>query len=924
MQTHFKKIIKKLNTYQMYTILFIILCFIIFFAFIKNNRTFIWKTDGFKQHYLILENFYNTIKNGNGSISGFSWNLGLGLDKIGQLSYYLLGDPFAYISLLFPYSKLKLAYSILVILRIFCVGLAFIAYSNYHKKEKYATLVGALLYTFSGFIIASAIRHPFFTNAAIWLPLMFLGIDKILKEDKYKLFTIVSAISAISNYYFFYMITILTFIYAIVKYFNEYYKDHGLKTFFAKFFKTLLCYIIGVLSAGILLLPTIYALANNSRLIDVGFTYYNLDYYAKLIFMSEKTPFWVRIFVCPLVLTILPISILNFKKNKENRTFLINLIIQTIILLIPFLGSVMNGFSFQSNRWTFAYTFVLSYLVTLNIRKDLIYSPREFKLVKRFYIIYFLLWYILREHVGIFPITTIAFGFLYLLILVSRSLDYPEIKKEQQFRYAENLKTPESNIIKNRVKYVLLATICLNIVLFSWQVIYHSKYYKAFLKEDKVDSRYGNLINQLPHFDEAVKYIQENDNSTYRIATNVSESNNESFKYNYLGLNTYLSVGNKYISNLSKELLILNIAKTNPLREFDSRTRILTLMGNKYYVVSKDKANYVPYGYTLIKEIKDQESDDDTACIYENQNYLPICVFYNNYTSKEEYNKLSALEKEQALLKTAVIENKDLVNNYNIKSDSSILNNLQKNNVNYELNDSHGLVSNNTITTTKKYKSIKLNISDDINTKNCELYLYFENLKFNGTKEYSITAKYNGVTKEQVVKDKVTSPYYIETPNILFNLGYSEQHSGSIKILFSLKGTYTFDNIKLIAVPMDNYSNDISNLKKYEFKLESFNDNNLTGSINNSEDGILQVSTSYTSGWKAYVDGVETKTINVNTGFIGIPLTSGKHKIELKYETPYLQLGTKLSIVGVILIILVFIIDIIRSIIERRKKKNAR
>ena len=105
MQTHFKKIIKKLNTYQMYTILFIILCFIIFFAFIKNNRTFIWKTDGFKQHYLILENFYNTIKNGNGSISGFSWNLGLGLDKIGQLSYYLLGDPFAYISLLFPYSK---------------------------------------------------------------------------------------------------------------------------------------------------------------------------------------------------------------------------------------------------------------------------------------------------------------------------------------------------------------------------------------------------------------------------------------------------------------------------------------------------------------------------------------------------------------------------------------------------------------------------------------------------------------------------------------------------------------------------------------------------------------------------------------------------------------------------------------------------
>ena len=447
-----KKLIKKLNTYQLFTLIFIVLCIGVFFTFLKNGRSFIWSTDGFKQHYIFLENFHETIKNGG---SFFSWNLGLGLDKIGQLSYYTLGDPFAYLSLLFNIDNLKYVYGILIILRMYCVGLSFIKYCNYHKRSKFATLIGAIIYTFSGYVLYATVRHPFFANAAIWLPLMFLGIDKILKEDRYKLFTFISAISAVSNYYFFYMITILTFIYAVIKYWVEY-KEKGAKVFWSKLIKTTLCYIIGVLSASILLLPTIYAFSNNSRSMDTAFTYYDFSYYAKLLFMSDKTPFWTKVYVSPLAIVFLPISILNFKKNKETRTWLINLLIYFVILLLPFLGSLMNGFSFQSNRWTFGVCFALSYLVTINIRSDLIYSQREFKFVKNFLIIYALLWFVLKSQAGLFPITTIALAFLYIIILVSRSLDYPEIKKNQYFQYAKNLKSPESNKIKNRVKVILI------------------------------------------------------------------------------------------------------------------------------------------------------------------------------------------------------------------------------------------------------------------------------------------------------------------------------------------------------------------------------------------------------------------------------------------------------------------------------------
>ena len=930
-----KKLSKKLNTYQLFTITFILLCFGVFFSFIISGRSFIWEPDGFKQHYVFLEKFYETIKNAKNGISTFSWNLGLGLDQVGQLTYYCLGDPFASISLIFPIKYLKYVYSALVIVRMYFVGLSFIAYCNYHKKSRFATLIGSLIYTFSGYILFAAVRHPFFTNAAIWLPLMFLGIDKILKEDKYKIFTFVSAISAVSNYYFLYMITILTFIYAVIKYWTEY-KENGMKIFWAKFAKTALCYLIGLLSASILLLPTIYAFLNNSRGGDTTCTYYTLGYYAKLIFLSAQTPFWAKVSVCSLAIVLLPVAVLNYKKNKENRTWLKNLLVYFVILLIPFLGSVMNGLSFQSNRWTLGFSFALSYLVVINLRNSLTYSQREFKLIKNCLIIYFLLWFLLKSLAGIFPAFTILSAFIFLIILASRSLDYPKIKKDLYFQFADNLKSEESKKIAQRIKIILLLAVCMYILVYSWEAYTHGKYYKEFLKFDKVQSSYDNFGNKIKHYTEAVNYIKQHDNGIYRIGNNISDSNNLSYKYDYNGLNNYLSIGNKYLTALSKELSILNSAKTNPLREYDSRPRITTLLGAKYYIVSKKDASYVPYGYNLIYEIQDEKNDKNTAQIYQNQNTLPFAVFFTNYTLKKDYDPLSPIEKEHALLKTAVIEDSSILSGNNVKQNSEIaeyISSIKEDNaskektissfkeVNYEVKDPSEIVDENTkiITPKKNKNSFKLKIKDK-DIKNCELYLLIEGLKYSTHAEQSITAKYNGIKKKQLIRDKVTSPYYIDTPNILFNLGYRENHSGNISIVFSVKkGKYSYKDIKLIAVPVDDYETDINNLKKYDFNITTFSDEKLAGTINNKEDGILQVSTSYSQGWTAYVDGNKTEIINVNTGFIGIPLAKDEHNIEFVYETPYLKLGAKLSCLGLILIVLVFIIDIVR---HRKKRKS--
>lgn len=302
--------------------------------------------------------------------------MGLGLDVIGQYSYYVIGDPFAYISLLFPMEQLEIAYNVLVLLRMYCVGLAFIAYCKYTKKENFNTILGAMVYTFCGFTLYAGIRHPYFTNAAIFLPLTLLGIEKLLKENKKVFLTFIIFASAVSNYYFFYMITIIAVIYGVIKYIFEY--NNGVKEFFKKTGSAILCYIIGIFMASIILLPTIYAFLNSARTESEQVTTYIQGFYEQFFMgiISMRFKNWAVIAVSSIVILMIPI-IFTKLKNKEVQSILALFIITTIMLLIPMSASMMNGFSFPSNRWVFAYSFILSYIVTLGFDLKLQYTKKQ-------------------------------------------------------------------------------------------------------------------------------------------------------------------------------------------------------------------------------------------------------------------------------------------------------------------------------------------------------------------------------------------------------------------------------------------------------------------------------------------------------------------------------------------------------------------
>ena len=304
-------------------------------------------------------------------------------------------------------------------------------------------------------------------------------------------------------------------------------------------------------------------------------------------------------------------------------------------------------------------------------------------------------------------------------------------------------------------------------------------------------------------------------------------------------------------------------------------------------------------GYSLYHEIGNTQ-------IYRNENALSLGILYDSYITKEKYETLSPLEKEDALITTAMIEeNKENINKEE-KIESKISNPIK---LKYDMEDNK--IINNSIEITKKNESIKLTVDEKL--PNCEIYLNIKNLKYKSkTKatDFKVTANLDGISNNESVQDYINSAYYMENPDFLMNLGISKDNKKSeLTITFNNKGTYTFDSLDVLAVPMDLYENKVNKLKTNEMTNVKYRDNFISGTIKAKNNGILQITTSYSDGWKAFVDGKETDIFKVNEAFLGIAVEEGEHNIEFKYTTPYLKVGTIFSIIGVLAYLSIIIID---------------
>ena len=129
-------------------------------------------------------------------------------------------------------------------------------YLTYQNKNNHA-LIFSTSYALSSYMICNYFQMMWL-DAYLLAPLILLGIDKLIKEGKYLLYSISLFLVISSNYYMGYMCAIFAVLYFIYKYLLEENKN---KKIIKKFL------IISILSGLILLFLVLVVVENLSLLV---------------------------------------------------------------------------------------------------------------------------------------------------------------------------------------------------------------------------------------------------------------------------------------------------------------------------------------------------------------------------------------------------------------------------------------------------------------------------------------------------------------------------------------------------------------------------------------------------------------------------------------------------------------------------------
>ena len=945
------------NNIIKYTLVFALTALLTYIYFIINSKSFVWHVDGYDQHVIALSYYGQWLRQIVRSVfieHTFTfpmWNftIGYGGDVLTTFNYYVIGDPLNLLSVAVPTKYTEFLYAFLVLVRMYLAGFFFMYYTRERGVRGNGRVVGAIIYVFCVYAIHSGVRHPFFILPMIFLPLVLTGLEKILKGKKPYLFIVSIAICVISNFYFFYMVAIITIIYALVRVIYLY-RDEKPKIF-TTLLKLLGFSLVGVSIACVLFIPTVLIFIQDSRTIEGGIVpiVYEFKYYQKLLsgmISNDSSGHWNYIGVSPIALVG---AYYAFHKRDVQKIILF--VISLIVMLVPFLGSFMNGMSYACNRWIWAYVFLCAYTVAYYWKEIISIRVFTHKKLTVFLMIYFVLVLVMRntrKESVIFQILLFSV-MLFLLSFINNH-------KTKWFKY------------KIRIIFVfVVGGIALNaFYIFS---VTENNYVSEFIDMGEVYPSYQSTVSN-----DIKNHIH--DKSFYRFASSDDEYLNNkdmNMKVNAVLKNSiYSDISTKYfkLDNASNAATIFNrngigyywslgnINIQNYLREIDNkeyglfyyygndqRTILSSLSSVKYFVAEEGETAKVPYGFKPIdifykyapnmlrnKKINDKTKIQNSVNyhIYENQYAMPLGYTYDNTVTEKQAGKLDGVKKEELMLESAIVEKEDsMARSDEFKSTDKKL----KYTIDTKDED-YVKVSKNKIVVNRGQSKIDLKI-DCAPNKN--MFVYFKNFTFAQKSEMDanknmydtlsvgeqnlISNKYRYYTEDDYARIYVSSgdvnklllnyrddkSYFNNRKNFAINMCYSDVERDKVTISFEQPGTYQFDDIEVVEQSFDGYEDKVNALRENSLDNIKIKTNKITGDISLDKEKLLCLNIPYSEGWKLKVDGKETSLKKVNYMNSGVILKAGKHKIELTYCTPGVKIGLLLSIVGILILLIIII-----------------
>lgn len=792
---------------------------------------------------------FNNMLHGKQSIF-YSWDTSLGLNYWSLISYYL-GGIFTPLVFFFKNQNIPDALYLLTLIKIGFSGLAFWIYSKEtFRISPWSAVTLSVSYSLMSFITAHS-ELIMWLDTFIYLPLIVLGINRVLEKGKSKLLFISYFLLFISNFYFGFMVGVFTVSYFFAR----------VATNFSSYKKRIIPYFITAFLAGIssmiMILPAVLDLSTNGE---------TLTEISKI--KTEATAFWdiviknmIGVFdttkygsIPFIYVGILPLlfCLFFFVTKKVKRSEKIAFASLFIILIASFYLEPLNLFwhGFHApNMFLFRFSFLFSLLVIMVAG----YGWQAFGKEDRGYFVGTALVLPILFVIAKFTATKDSYDYvspinvllsILFIALYLTAIIFFQLKKISSRRLAILLLLMVSGEAFLNTSYMI------NGILGDWNYASRSLYSEPY-------TTYKKLVDEAD---------AQNKNDFYRLESLAPVSSNDSFNYGYSGVSMFSSIRNRHSSNFMNDLGFRSRGTSLNIRYQNNTLFMDSLIGIKHNISDQIVQKY---GFT-------STSKSGKYQLYENEFAMPLGMLTDENLYKTKFPKNDNLGAQTALVNQLAHLDETyftFVNPTVVETDNTTIINKENNRVTYK----------------EEKPNIAKTITYDVFVPaGNQAYLSLFPTNFSQLESSTATIRSQETSYKSQIN--ITGQYY--------NLGNFEKDT-TLRFTLELYGTEEIDLIDPPVVLMDTAKYQTA-MKEIQNKGVNFNVKNRKASatVSTAEDQVMMTTIPYDKGWTVKIDGKKVKTKAFKDAFLTFEVPKGEHNITLSFLPPGFMIGCFLFIFG--------------------------
>ena len=849
-------------------------------------------SDMYHQYYPFFVNFRKALLSGDSLL--YNWSLGMGMDYLGLISYYL-ASPLNLLSVLVPEQFLLEYFSLLMPIKLGFAGMFFAIFlKKIFNRNDFSIVVFGSFYALCAWALGYSWNVMWLDTFAL-LPLVALGAVSLLEKRKFLLYTLTLTLAVFANYYiglFICISMVLLFLcYEVCCW-------QGFKKFFCDLGVMALYSALAIGMTAILEIPAFAALQNTQSSINTfpeGF---------KLNIADKNT--WISLLdamrqvagntnggiaptykeglpnlYCGIIANIFAFLFLTCKqvKVREKICTVALLLFFCLSFIIRQLDYIWHGFHFTNMipyRFSFLYSFVVLFM-----------AYRAYTLRNRFR-----LWQIIVA--GVFatgvclcandwndPIY-LAYNGIFLLMYLALLLYPVALKRPSKSAALEEKQEyiSEKHSRRSFCSIAMIVMICLELVL---NVINFGV--------DFVGTTVTNYPRGTTYTESMIRYMNEKseDELFYRTEVTHAQTLNDGALNGYNGISSFTSSANV---NVTKFLKALGYGAKETYNRYcyEESSPVSNLLLNLKYMLERD-------GQVEENNYFNEIHHYGNVYLLENNAYLPLGFLAENQIINTNFSSGD---------NTFVFQNQ-------LFQDATGLN-----------EDVWHMTGGNSLTITGADVTVK--------PQTLTGYCYYSTGATGGRIIYRYVAEKDGffcVSLNLPKKNKISFwkngvELYSETYSVPQSMAVSQVNKGDIIEVYLTCTANTKSSTTVHAAILNEnvFRQGYDILSASTMNLTTFENTKVEGTITCNRAGVLYTSIPQDGNWTATVDGKPAQIALIGNVMVGLLLPEGEHTITFTYHNAAFSLGWKISL-ACVLIFLSLYLSIYKSQYKDGKYESA-